>query len=607
MRDLFTCAQINRSMKNHLYGIDSVSTMIIAKDLSFQYTLSETLVLDRITLTVKPGDFSAIVGPSGSGKSTLCLTFNGIIPKSIAGTMSGDVTVNQQNTKEHEVYELADTVGIVLQNPESQLFAMSVEEELAFGPENLGLPREEIVRRIEEASEVVGIGDRERFPFSLSGGEKQKLAIASMLTMQPSYLVLDEPTSQLDPKGRKDVYAVLEKLHQGGISIVLVEHDTEYVAEHAHTVVVLEKGKIVKSGSPKEIFKEVEEMRELGIKVPEVAEFTYELYKRGVIQTVCTTLEEAMPLVECLKKQKKERGKEKGKEKKDEKKNKKGDQHEIFNSLSFYKDPIIEVNNLSFSYIDTPVLCDVNLTVYKGEILALIGQNGSGKTTLVKHFNGLLRPFRGELLVDGDDVKKKSVAEMAKKVGYVFQNPDHQIFADTVFDEVEFGLKNLGVPASEREEKVIQVLNQTDLLRYKDTHPTSLSGGEKQRLAIASVLVMNPKILILDEPTTGLDLKSSRSITELVKDLHAKNHTVILVTHDMKLVAEMANRIVVLREGKIVADGLPRQIFSDTTLLHENLLEEPQITKLSQMIGYGTCLTVSELLNAVGADVEVGS
>jgi energy-coupling factor transporter ATP-binding protein EcfA2 len=484
------------------------------------------------------------------------------------------------NTKEHKVYELADKVGIVLQNPESQLFAMSVEEELAFGPENLGLPRDEILERIEEALVIIGMKDRDRFPFSLSGGEKQKVAIASMLTMRPSYLVLDEPTSQLDPRGREDVYAVLNGLHEEGMSIVLVEHNTEQVAEHARNVIVIKEGTIVKTGSPKEVFSNVEEMKKLGIQVPEVAEFTHELHKKGLVKKVCVTLKEAVASCQHLK-------------------NTLQGSKPAFQEPHKYASPVVEVKDLSFQYTDTPVLTDVSFSINEGEILALIGQNGSGKTTLVKHFNGLLRPLKGEILVDGGPVKDRSVAEMARKVGYVFQNPDHQIFADTVFEEAEFGLKNLEVPESERNERVSDVLNQTDLYRYRDFHPTSLSGGEKQRLAIASVLVMNPKILILDEPTTGLDLKSSRSIIILVKKLHHENHTVVLVTHDMRLVAEMANRIIILKEGKIAADGSPRTIFSNHELLEENFLEEPQITKLSHILGYGTWLTVEELLEAV--------
>ncbi len=567
-------------MKKHLYGILQNSTMITARDLSYQYITSASPVIKHINLTVNKGDYLVVVGPSGSGKSTLCLTFNGIIPQSITGIMSGDVVVDGLNTREHPVYELAEKVGIVLQNPESQLFAMSVEEELAFGPENLGLPREEILERVEEGLTVTGIQDRDRFPFSLSGGEKQKLAIASMLTMQPSYLVLDEPTSQLDPQGKEEVYSVLEMLHRKGVTLVLIEHDTEHVAEHARNVIVLKEGGIVKCGSPKEVFSRVEEMRELGIQVPGVAEFTYELYKRGIVKEVCTTLAETAFVVENLKKKVRKR------EAPSEKPVRQGE-------------PIIEVRDLSFKY-DHYVLKDITFSLHQGEILAVVGQNGSGKTTLVKHFNGLLRPSGGEVIVNGEHVKKKSVAEMARQVGYVFQNPDHQIFADTVFDEVEFGLKNLEVPEPERKERVINVLNQTNLCQYENTHPTALSGGEKQRLALASVLVMNPAILILDEPTTGLDLKSSRSIITLVKKLHHQNHTVILVTHDMNLVAEMATRILILREGRIAADGSPHTIFADHELLRENFLEEPQITKLSKMMGAGTCLTVEELLKAVG-------
>lgn len=558
--------------------------MITVKELSFQYSTGKAPVLNTINLTVNKGEYLAIVGPSGSGKSTLCLTLNGVIPHSITGTLSGDVIVDEKNTKEHKVHELAETVGIVLQNPESQLFAMSVEEELAFGPENLGLPRSEIAKRIDNALETIGLVDKERFPFSLSGGEKQKLAIASILTMEPSYLVLDEPTSQLDPQGRNGVYAVLKDLFKKGMSLVLIEHNTEHVADHAQTVVVVHKGTLVEKGSPQTVFSAVENMKELGIQVPEVAEFTHELVKKGLINEVCVTLKEAEPVLTHLKKES-------------------PTTTTVTNTFT-YGPPVVEVNNVYFSYTNTPVLQGITLTVRQGEIVAVIGQNGSGKTTLVKHINGLLRPTSGEIFVEGESVKDKSVAEMARKVGYVFQNPDHQIFADTVFEEVEFGLKNLGVPEKERATTVSQVLKQTDLSQYKDTHPTSLSGGEKQRLAIASVLVMNPRILVLDEPTTGLDLKSSRAIITLVKTLHSLDHTVILVTHDMKLVAEMARRIVIIQGGRIVADGLPHHIFSDSDLLNQNFLEAPQITILSQMLGYGPCLTVSELLNAVTEVVE---
>jgi energy-coupling factor transporter ATP-binding protein EcfA2 len=561
--------------------------MISVEDLSFQYSTGKSRVLRNINLVVPQGAYVALVGPSGSGKSTLCFTMNGIIPHSIAGILSGSVVVDSLNTREHHVYELAEKVGIVLQNPESQLFAMSVEEELAFGPENLGLPREEISARIEDALSIIGIADRERFPFSLSGGEKQKLAIASILTMNPSHLVLDEPTSQLDPRGRKSVYDVLNGLHSHGMSIILIEHNTEYVAEHAQQVLVVKDGAVCASGSPREVFSRVDEMKTLGIQVPEVAELTYELYKRRAIERVAVTLEDAVSLLEHLTC---EGASPPGTNFEPE--FKKGE-----NSLQPSKaDPAIEVKNLSFQYSDIPVLNNVSLTIGQGDIAAIIGQNGSGKTTLVKHFNGLLRPREGEIFVFGESIRNKSVAQLAQKIGYVFQNPDHQIFADSVFEEVEFGLKNLHVPPEERMERVSAVLKQTDLFKYKDTHPISLSGGEKQRLVIASVLVMNPRILILDEPTTGLDLKSSRSIIELVRALYQQNRTVVLVTHDMKLVAEMAHRILILKEGSVAAEGSPHEIFSNHDLLADNFLEAPQITRLSHRLGYGTCISVEELL-----------
>ncbi|MBU7015054.1 MAG: ATP-binding cassette domain-containing protein [Theionarchaea archaeon] len=562
--------------------------MISVEDLSFQYSTGESPVLSKVTLVVPQGGYLALVGPSGSGKSTLCFTMNGIIPHSITGILSGNVVVDRLNTREHHVHELAEKVGIVLQNPESQLFAMSVEEELAFGPENLGLPREEILARIEDVLTIIGIADRGRFPFSLSGGEKQKLAIASILTMNPSHLVLDEPTSQLDPRGRKSVYDVLDKLHAGGMSIILIEHNTEHIAERAQQVLVIKDGSVVASGSPRDVFSQVETMKALGIQVPGVAEVTYELHRRGIIQRIAVTLEDAVSLLENLR----------PKEFTSQSLKTESTLTRVGSSSpSSRTEPAVEVKNLSFQYGDVPVLNNVSLTIGHGEIVAIIGQNGSGKTTLVKHFNGLLRPKEGDIFIFGESVKDKSVAQLARKVGYVFQNPDHQIFADSVFEEVEFGLKNLSVPLEERAERVAAVLKQTDLFRYKDTHPTSLSGGEKQRLVIASVLVMNPQILVLDEPTTGLDLKSSRSIIDLVRALHQQHRTVILVTHDMNLVAEMAHRILILKDGTLAAEGSPHQIFSDEGLLSDNFLEAPQIARLSSRLGYGTCLNIEEFLH----------
>ncbi|MFQ6089667.1 MAG: energy-coupling factor ABC transporter ATP-binding protein, partial [Candidatus Methanofastidiosia archaeon] len=265
--------------------------MIQVLKLYFNYPKRDDVLKD-VNLKVEEGDFVGIVGPSGSGKSTLSLTFNGIIPKSISGNLKGDVVVCGLNTKEHEIYELAPKVGIVLQNPEAQLFGMTVEEELAFGPENLGIDVLEIERRIQKALEIIKIHDRERFPFSLSGGEKQRVAIASMLTMLPKVLVLDEPTSQLDPLGKSEVFSLLKSLKN--ITIVLIEHETEFLATYAKKILILERGRILRSGTPREIFSQVEFCERIGIKVPDVAKFTYRLSKLGILDGVYVEFQEAL-------------------------------------------------------------------------------------------------------------------------------------------------------------------------------------------------------------------------------------------------------------------------------------------------------------------------
>ncbi|MFQ6089720.1 MAG: energy-coupling factor ABC transporter ATP-binding protein, partial [Candidatus Methanofastidiosia archaeon] len=269
--------------------------------------------------------------------------------------------------------------------------------------------------------------------------------------------------------------------------------------------------------------------------------------------------------------------------------------------LPSLRKPLIKIENLSFKYPESQDLAlrNVNLEIGRSEALAIIGENGSGKTTLAKHLNGLLKPTSGRVFIDSMKTTSSSVAELSRIVGFVFQNPEHQIFADTVYEEVEFGLKNLQVKKEERKKKILEVLERTDLLRYRDSHPLTLSGGEKQRLAIASILVMQPQILVLDEPTNGLDLRSAEQITTLVEELQRTGHTIILITHEMDLVAKIAKRVVVLKEGCIVADGPLKRIFNDEELLRQNSLKEPQITRLSKALGYGISLTVEELCEKV--------
>ncbi|MFQ5891531.1 MAG: ATP-binding cassette domain-containing protein, partial [Candidatus Methanofastidiosia archaeon] len=326
--------------------------MIQVLKLYFNYPKRDDVLKD-VNLKVEEGDFVGIVGPSGSGKSTLSLTFNGIIPKSISGNLKGDVVVCGLNTKEHEIYELAPKVGIVLQNPEAQLFGMTVEEELAFGPENLGIDVLEIERRIQKALEIVKIHDRERFPFSLSGGEKQRVAIASMLTMLPKVLVLDEPTSQLDPLGKSEVFSLLKNLKK--ITIVLIEYETEFLATYAKKILVLESGRILRSGTPQEIFSQVKFCEKIGIKVPDVAKFTYRLSELGILDGVCVEFQEALEKCKFLRRRKVL-------------------EDEKFKLLSLRK-PQVKIEDLSFKYPESEdfALRNVNLEIGRGEALAIRG------------------------------------------------------------------------------------------------------------------------------------------------------------------------------------------------------------------------------------------
>jgi len=550
--------------------------MIRTESLTFRYAHSHEDVLKKISLQIGKGEFVAIIGASGSGKSTLCLTFNGIIPHSIRGDFSGKVVVCGMETHLFPVYDLSEKVGIILQNPESQLFAMSVEEELAFGPENLAIPRAEIERRIEEVLRTVRIQDRNAFPGALSGGEKQRVAIAALLTLKPDILVLDEPTSQLDPHGKLEIYSLLSELNRQGMTIVVVEHETEYLAEFAQKVALIDQGSLVGFDRKEKILKDTGLLSLIGVRIPDIVEFTARLKERGYLPTICLNEAEVPALRIEVKTGFKRRH-------------------------APQREEMVRFQNVTFRYPESEhiALKDVTLSIGKSERVAIVGENGSGKTTLVKHVNNLLRPTGGEVFVNGEDIKGKTTAQMAHRVGFVFQNPEHQIFADTVFEEVAFGLRNLGLDESEIITRVESVLSRTRLAKYKETHPFFLSGGEKQRLALASVLVCEPDILILDEPTTGLDLKSAREIVDLVMKLNAEGKTIILVTHDMKLVGEIAERIIVMKEGVIAADGTPEEIFSDDEFLKRCYLEKPPVTRLAEKMGLGICLTVKEALERI--------
>ena len=549
--------------------------MVKLDNLSFTYNGAIKPALQNVNLTIEDGEFVLITGPSGGGKTTLCRCFNGLVPHFYGGTIGGRVEVQGMDTLKHPPKELATKVGMVFQDPENQLVTTDVEREIAFGLENLGFPRNLIARRIEEALDTVGIaGLRFRRLQELSGGEKQKIAIASVLALHPEVVVLDEPTSELDPQSAEEVMRILERLNDElGITIILIEHRLDRVIHLVDRVVVISEGSIQANGQPGEVMSNIDSDG-LGVGIPPVIRMMQRLQKNGLsINELPLTVKDARLILQ------KTIGKVKT---------------ATFIDNSLGTTPVLEIEKLWFTYGDKAVLRDVNMTVNEGEFIAIMGRNASGKTTLVKHLNGLLKPSKGRVIVSGIDTRHKDVAELSQQVGYVFQNPNDHLFADTVEEEVAFSLKNQGLEPGRIAKLVEQILVRFKLGQYRDTYPRYLSGGEKQRLALASVLVSEPKIIVLDEPTRGMDYTLKKELIGFLDEYRRHGHTVIIVTHDVEMVAECADRAILLSEGRVVVDGSKREVLSKA------LLFSPQINRLGQALSNcgiaDTTLTVDEMM-----------
>jgi energy-coupling factor transporter ATP-binding protein EcfA2 len=563
-----------------------VDEVIRVRDLWWRYELGQDWALKGIDLTVRRGEFLVIVGPSGAGKSTLCLTLCGMIPHFSRGYYKGEVMIIGRETRKMKLSEITRKVGIVFQDPDTQFVTMSVEDEIAFPLENHGVPRQEMIERVKRTMEITRIIElKDKYPHELSGGQKQRVAIASILALEPEIIILDEPTSDLDPVGKSEVFSMLAELKRAGRTIILVEHNTEEAAKYADRVVLLRDGKIIMEGPPRKVFEEVESIKSAGVYPPQVTELAYTLSTRyGVRGELPITLEECLEWLRELNAR-------------------------IVTPNRLERSPtgvkgesIISLKDVSYSYPDgTAALRDVTLEFARGEFTAIIGQNGSGKTTLVKHIVGLLQPTVGEVRIFGKKTSEMSIKEIATKVGYVYQNPDHQLFCQTVYEECAYGLRNLGLSEPEIRRRVSEILGRVGLQGLEKVDTFLLGKGQRQRLAIASTLVMNPEVIIVDEPTTGQDMSQSTSIMELLASLHREGRTVLIVTHNMRLVAEYAERVVVMQAGRVVLDGDVRTVFSQVEKLREALITPPQITQLGQLLSGDsvTPLTVEEMADMI--------
>ena len=542
-------------------------------------------VLDGIDLEVASGEFVAIMGATGGGKTTLCLALNGIVPHSTGGIIGGNVIVSDLNTKRCSVAELAQHVGLVFQEPETQLFNMTVETEIAFGLENLGLPRADMDKRISWALSLVKMSAfRQRAPFQLSGGQKQRVAIAAMLAMQPKILVLDEPTANLDPVGKREVFTAVQTLRcQLDMTIIMVSHESEQIANFADRVVVLDKGRVAMNDSPTAVFPQVSRLQQIGLVVPQISEAAQRLNQQHGTNYGFVRLEDVMWTSG-------------GAEEQGSKGELRNTQYPIPNTD---QPPAIQIHDLHFGYDPTNlVLNGISAEIGTGEMVALIGQNGSGKTTLAKQVNGLLRPLRGSIHLFGQDSTSQSVGELARTVGYVFQNPDHQIFSPTVREELAVGPRNLGLPEDEIERRVNEALLRFHLQPYADKQPALLSFGLRRKVSVAAVVAMETAVLILDEPTTGLDWRSTQELMAILHDLQTNGRTMLIITHDMRLVADYVPRCLLLQNGRLLADSSTRTLFQQTDLLRQAQIEPPQIVQLAHHLNLpAPILTVTEFCN----------
>jgi cobalt transport protein ATP-binding subunit len=543
---------------------------IALRGITFTYAAASQPCLREIDLTVRQGELITLMGATGAGKSTLAKCLNRTIPAFHGGRLEGEIEILGRTLHSEGVAELAGLVGLLSQDFEAQLFATNVLQEIAFAMEQLGVPASTMHGRAREALAVVGLsGFEHRDPATLSGGEKQRLAIAAILALRPPVLIFDEPTTDLDPIGKEEIFAVLDRLRGEGSTLILIEHEIA-AAERADRVVVMEAGRIVADSPPQRLLPQVKLLENYSIRPADIDRLTASL-------ALSPTARHLDALAASL-------------------------QGRIATTApapasgSPPESPAVLVTEqASYLYDDNHVAVDgVDLTIRAGDSLALIGQNGSGKTTLAKLLNGLLRPSSGNVLLNGRSITDLPLNRVAGEVGYVFQNPDHQIFASTVYDEVAFGPRNLGLSRTAVDERVGEALDAVRLRGFEQDDPFLFAKGQRQRLAVASLLALRPRVLILDEPTTGLDYPEQRQMMDLVARLQAQGMTLVMITHSPWVVAEYARRAVLLTSGRVLFDGPLRALFAQEELLERCHFRLPDVTRLGRRFGI-TPLSVEEL------------
>ena len=522
---------------------------LVIENLSFQYRTRPEPAIQNISFELRAGEMLLIAGSSGCGKTTLARCINGLIPRSYRGKREGKVFLHGKDVAEMQIADMAQIVGTLLQDPERQIVGSNVFNEIAFGPENLGLPRAEIFARVEQAMERLKIEHiRDRETFNLSGGEKQKVALAGLLAMNPSILLLDEPLASLDPASAYEALDVFRSLADEGKTVVLIEHRVEdAITASPDRLLYMEAGQVKYLGAIQDLPTEIDHRQ---VKLP----------AQWVVRRV-------QQMGETVDKPEFAESSERG-------------------------EPLVVFEDVDFRYSDeTPwILQDVNLTIRRGDLIGVLGPNGAGKSTLVKHAIGLLKPRNGRVLIDGKDTRSMSVAQIARVLGYVFQSPTHMLYAPTVQEELEFGPTNLDFEKEAMQKAVSQSVSTVNLNGLEEYPPLGLSFGQQKRTTIAAVLAMQSKIMIMDEPTAGQDYANythfmdvmCRPAADGAQSVVAANFAATLfITHDLDLAVTYANRVLLVGDKHIIADGAPEEVLKDFDLLERYRVRPTSLLRLN--------------------------
>ena len=581
------------------------SAIVDLTDITYTYEGETSPVINGVSLCVEPGEFVLILGPSGCGKSTLLNVLNGTIPHTLRGELGGHAVVCGKSVPDTKVTNFATEVGMVFQDPEAQIINTRVRDEVCFGLENLCRPADEIMARQAEALAYVGLPDAGDLSiFDMSGGQKQRVSIAAVLAARPRLLVLDEPTANLDPAGMAEVFAVLHRLNREfGTTIIMVEHRVDELADRVTRVIMMDRGEVVFDGKPRAAFarrreghSEEAETIATSAWFPQVSEFALELATAAGIavapDVMPLNVTEAVAFAEGVM----ARG--------------------LVQSTAKPAAPesaapgekLLSIRDLTFGYTrERPILKNVSLELETRSIVALLGQNGSGKTTLARALIGINPVEPGTVYLGDRDISDLGPREISAEIGYVFQNPDHQFVTDQIDEEVAYGLKVRGYAEDFIARRVDEVLDIVDLARYRHRSPFNLSLGERRRLSVATMLVLEPRLLVLDEPTIGQDHERAQHLMRLMDRLRERyGTTILMITHDVRLVAEWADRAIALRGGGIAFDGKPEALFAQADLLKESALLPPPIFEVSKALAKthpdriaGPTLSIPDLIRSM--------